>query len=548
VSEREGAFAALNGLMMDRPLLLKTLLWRAEQVFGDNEIVWAEAGAVERYTYADYGRRVRSLAGALRSMGVAIGDRVGSLAWNTARHFEAYYAVPCMGAVLHTINLRLSPEQLAFTIRRARDKVLLVDPDQLPVVEAIWGRLDSVEAIVVLADQAPPSSLPVIAYDDLIACSQPMAEFPELDEQAAAAICFTSATTGDPKGVVYSHRSMVLHSLVASVHGSFGVREDMCLLAISPMFHANSWGLPHAAAMQGSKIVFPGAHPAPDTYLELVQRERVTHAYAAVTVGLQLRQLLEASPDRFDVSSLGVLLLGGQAPPRDLMEFFDGRGIYVPQAWGMTEASPLATWNYLRPRLKGVDRETHYRIRGRQGIPLPLMEVKIDDDAGGERPWDGTSAGEIMLRSPWVAKGYLDDPARSAEAQHDGWFRTGDLGTVDHDGYVHVMDRAKDLIKSGGEWISSTELEDALMAHPKVAEAAVVAIPDPRWLERPLACVVARDPEDPPSLAELATHLTPRFAKWWLPDRYELLSEIPKTSVGKYDKKALRSRFAQEIL
>lgn len=531
--------------MMDRPLLLKTLLWRAERVFGDNEIVTAVAGGVERRTYREYGERVRRLAGALIGLGLGRGDRVGTLAWNTSRHFESYYAVPCMGAVLHTINLRLFPEQIAFTVNHAGDRVLLVDADQLPMVEQLWPLLHTVEAVVVLGDHAPDAPFPLSSYEQLLADAHPVTEFPDLDERSAAAMCYTSATTGDPKGVVYSHRSMVLHSLAASVHGSFGVREDMRLLAISPMFHANSWGLPHAAAMQGTTLVFPGVAPTPERYLDLIAAERVTHAYGAVTIGIQLRELLESRPGAFDLSSLEVLLLGGQAPPRGLMEFFEGYGVYVPQAWGMTEASPLATWNYVRPTFRDADRETIYGVRTTQGVPLPLMEVKVADDQGRELPWDGDTAGELMLRSPWVARAYHDDPDRSAAALADGWFRTGDIGTVDTNGYVHVVDRTKDLIKSGGEWISSLALENALMTHPAVAEAVVVAVPDERWLERPAAFVVARDPAAPPTAAELSAYLGERFAKWWLPDRYDVVSEIPKTGVGKFDKKALRAQLVE---
>jgi fatty-acyl-CoA synthase len=533
---------------MDRPLLLKTLLWRAERVFGDNEIVTATGDRAHRYTYAEYGPRVRRLASGLNSLGVALGTRVGTLAWNHWRHFEAYYAVPCMGAVLHTANLRLSAEHLAFTINRARDEVLLVDQDQLALIEEILPSLKTIRAIVVLGETAAQvqtrPEVAVHAYDQLIDDSDERFEFPDLDERAAAALCFTSATTGEPKGVVYSHRSMVLHTLAQCVHGSFGVREDMTLLAISPMFHANSWGLPHAAAMQGAKLVLPGVHPDPRVYLDLIERERVTHAYGAVTVGIQLRAALEANPGAHDLSSLEVLLLGGQAAPRSLMEYFDRHGVYVPQGWGMTEASPFATWNYLRPGVRQCSPEHVYRTRLLQGLPLPLVEIRVVGPSDEDLPWDGSAAGEYQLRAPWVAAEYLDDPERSRESMGSGWYRTGDVGVIEPTGYVHLMDRAKDLIKSGGEWISSVDLEGALMAHPKVAEAAVVAVPDERWLERPVAAVVPLDAGSPPSASELAAHLSDRFPRWWVPDRFELVSDIPKTGVGKLDKKRLRAAFA----
>lgn len=533
------------GTMMDRQLLLKAFLWRAEQVYGANEVVTAVGDASHRYTYERYAERVRRLAGALGALGIGAGDRVGTLGWNTYRHLEAYYAVPCMGAVLHTCNLRLFPDQIAYTIKHAGDRVLLVDADQLPLLEELRSKLDGVEAFVVMSDAVPETDLrPVHAYEELLAAATPVATFPDLDERAAAATCYTSATTGDPKGVVYTQRSMVLHSMVAALHGSFGVREDMSLLGISPMFHANSWGLPHAAVMQGTKLVLPGAHPVASTYLRLIEEERVTHAYGAVTVGIQVREAIEAHPGAHDLSTLEVFLLGGQAPPRGLMEFYEGHGVHVPQAWGMTEASPLASWNYLRPAIAAADRETRYAARTTQGIPLPLVELQVVDDDGRPLPWDGESVGEFVLRGPWIAGGYWADPERSAASVRDGWYHTGDVGVVRPDGYVRLVDRAKDLIKSGGEWISSVELENALMAHPKVAEAAVVSVPDDRWLERPLACVVPKATADPPTGEELRAHLAERFAKWWLPDRFEVVEEIPKTGVGKFDKKALRGRFA----
>ncbi len=534
------------GTMMDQQLLLKTFLWRAEQVYGANEIVTAVGDDSHRYTYERYGERVRRLAGALRGLGVGVGDRVGTLGWNTSRHLEAYYAVPCMGAVLHTCNLRLFPDQIAYTINHAGDRVLLVDPDQLALVEELRPKLETVEAFVVMADTWPATALDDIhGYEELLAAATPVATFPDLDERSAAATCYTSATTGDPKGVVYTQRSMVLHSLATALHGSFGVREDMSLLAISPMFHVNSWGLPHAAVMQGTKLVLPGARPVASTYLRLIAEERVTHAYGAVTVGIQVREAIEADPAAHDLSSLEVFLLGGQAPPRGLMEFYEQHAVDVPQAWGMTESSPLVTWNYLRPAIAAADRETRYATRTTQGIPLPLVELEVHDEDDNPLPWDGQSVGELVLRSPWVAASYSADPERSAAAVRDGWYHTGDIGVVRPDGYVRLSDRAKDLIKSGGEWISSVELENALMAHPGVAEAAVVAVPDDRWLERPLACVVPRVATDPPTAEDLRAFLAARVAKWWVPDRFELVDEIPKTGVGKFDKKVLRTRFGE---
>jgi len=538
----------MNGLMMDRPLLLKTLLWRAERVFGDQEVVSRlEGGHRHRYTYGEYAARVRRLAMALEELGVERGDRVGTLAWNSHRHFEAYFAVPCMGAVLHTINLRLFPDQIAHIINHADDRVLLVDPDLVPLVEDLRDQIPGVRAFVVLADEVPPTRLaPVHAYEDLLAAARPDYAFPDLDENTACGMCYTSATTGDPKGVVYSHRSTFLHTLVLGLHGNFGVREDMTLMPISPMFHVNSWGTPFAAAMQGTKLVFPGPRPDARVYVELVEAERVTHAVGAVTVGIQLRDYLQSCPGRHDLSSLQVLWLGGQAPPRGLMEWFGERhGVYVPQGWGSTECSPLLTFTSLKRKVaERPDVDLHYQVREKQGIPLPGVEIRVVDEAGHDLPWDGHSAGELWVRAPWVARAYYRDPQRSAESFTAGWFRIGDVGTIDPDGYVRLVDRTKDLIKSGGEWISSVDLENALMAHPGIAEATVIAARHDKWLERPVACVVAVDPEDPPAKEELRAFLARRFAKWWLPDDYVFLAEIPKTGVGKFDKKQLRRQLA----
>jgi fatty-acyl-CoA synthase len=538
----------MKALMMDRPLLLKTLLWRAERVFGDQEVVSRlEGGGRHRYTYAEYGTRVRRLAAALEDLGVGRGDRVGTLAWNTHRHFESYFAVPCMGAVLHTINLRLFPDQIAHIINHADDRILLLDPDLVPLVEDLREKIPGVRAFVVLSDEAPATRLaPIHAYEGLLAAATPDYAFPDLDENTACGMCYTSATTGDPKGVVYSHRSTFLHTLVLGLHGNFGVREDMTLMPISPMFHVNSWGTPFAAAMQGTKLVFPGPRPDARAYVELIERERVTHAVGAVTVGIQIRDYLQSSPERHDVSSLQVLWLGGQAPPRGLMEWFENNyGVYVAQGWGSTECSPLVTFTSLKRKfLESPDQDRRYEVRSKQGVPLPGAEIRVVDEQGNDLPWDGQSAGELVVRAPWVASAYYHDPERSRESFTEGWFRIGDVGTIDPDGYVRLVDRTKDLVKSGGEWISSVDLENALMAHPGIAEATVIAIPHEKWLERPLACVVPADPRHPPEKDDLWAFLAERFAKWWLPDDFVFLEEIPKTGVGKFDKKQLRRQFA----
>ena len=528
---------------MDRQLLIKQLLWRAERVFGDKRIISRTVdGDTVETTYAQFGVRARKLAQALGALGVRPGDRVGTLAWNTHRHFEAYFAVPCMGAVLHTVNLRLFDEQIAYIINHGGDGVLLLDPDQIPLAERLAGQLPAVRAYIVLADTVPETSLqPVYAYEELVGAQDGQLEWPEFPESTASAMCYTSGTTGDPKGVLYSHRSVVLHTLALCVHGSIGVREDSTFLAISPMFHANSWGIPFAAALQGATLVLPGPHPEPRHYLEMIERHRVTHAVGAVTIGVMMRELLERGAPGYDVSSLQALWLGGQAPPRGLMKWFrDTYDIAVPQGWGMTEASPLVTFTELKEKYRDAPEDLAYDVRGKQGLPVPLCEIKLVDEAGAELPWDGTSTGEYCLRSPWVASAYYDDPRSPASFDADGWFRTGDVGVIDPDGYVQLTDRSKDLIKSGGEWISSVELENALMAHPAVVEASVVAVPHDRWLERPLACVVTRSPV---TETELREYLGERFAKWWVPEEFLFTDAIPKTGVGKFDKKVLRARF-----
>jgi fatty-acyl-CoA synthase len=528
--------------MMDHQLLVHRLLWRAEHVFGDKQVIARTDDGIHRYTYAQFAVRVRQLGEALAALGVRQGDRVGTLAWNTHRHYEAYFAVPSLGAVLHTVNLRLFPEQIRYVINHAGDSVLLLEPDQVPLVERLAPDLPGVRAFVVMADRVPDTRLrPLHAYEDLLAGCDGDGVWPEFDENTAAAMCYTSGTTGDPKGVLYSHRSVVLHTLGLCLHGSIGVRECSTFLAISPMFHANSWGIPYAAALQGATLVLPGPHPEPRHYLELLEECRVTHAVGAVTVGVMMRDVLRSSARRYDLSSLEVLWLGGQAPPVGLIRWWRDRyGVTVPQGWGMTEASPLVTFTTLKEKHRNLDEDERDAVRAKQGLPLPLCEIKVVDEAGRELPWDGVSVGEYLLRSPWVARQYFDD-VRSSQSFADGWFRTGDVGVIDHDGYVHLTDRAKDLIKSGGEWISSVELENALIAHPAVLEAAVVAVPDDKWLERPLACVVTTGPVTEPQIRD---YLADTCARWWIPDEVLVLPEIPKTGVGKFDKKALRARFA----
>lgn len=534
----------MESLMMDRPLQLKSLLWRAEHLYGHKEIITRTNDGFRHCTFADFGRRVRRLSNALAGIGITTGDRVGTLAWNTARHYEAYFAVPCMGAVLHTINLRLSVDQVGFLIQHADDRVLLVSPDQLPILEQMKHRLSRVEAIVVLVDGTPPATslpVPVLGYEELLATASDVYEFPDVDENSPAGMCYTSGTTGDPKGVVYSHRSTVLHALMLCVHGSIGIDEHERYLLVTPMSHVNSWGMPYGCMLQGSTVVLPGEHPLAPDYLEAIEYARATVCVAAVTVGMLMRRELEEGTRSYDISSLHTLWLGGQAPPISEMRWWsESHGVHVCQAWGMTEASPLLTFGAAASQYDGADADKRFEVLGRQGQPVPLVELKIVGDDGAEQSWDGTHPGEVLVRSPWVARLYYDDE-RSATSFRDGWFCTGDIGVMTADGYLTIVDRAKDLIKSGGEWISSVDLENALVAHPSVREAAVVAAPDPKWMERPVAFVVTSVEI---TTDELADYLLERFPKFWVPERFEFVDEVPKTSTGKFDKKALRSLFA----
>jgi len=537
----------MEGLMMDWPLTLHHFLDRAARLFPRKEIATRTAAGMHRYTYADFHRRVHRLAHALNRLGIGRGDRVATFAWNTYRHLEIYFAAPCMGAVLHTLNIRLAPDQLVYIINHAEDRVIFVDASLVPLLERIRDQIPTVKAFVVMSDTGPiPTTLsPALDYEALLEES-PDASYPwpRLDENAAAGMCYTSGTTGNPKGVVYSHRAIFLHSLALCLADTFGICEQDVLMPVVPMFHANAWGMPFAGVMVGAKLVFPGPHLQPRDIAELIQNERVTVTAGVPTIWIGLYALLER--ERYDLSSLRVMPVGGSAMPRALIEAFEKRfGIRVAHAWGMTEMTPLGTVANLKSYMADWPEEERFAIRAKQGMPVVGVEIRAVDDQGREVPWDGKTMGELQVRGPWVIRAYYNDP-RTVEAFQDGWFRTGDVVTIDPEGYIQIVDRIKDLIKSGGEWISSVDLENALMAHPKVLEAAVIAVPHPKWQERPLAVVVPR-PEFKEDLTkeELLEFLRPRFAKWWLPDDIVFVEAIPKTSVGKFDKKVLREQFRE---
>ena len=537
----------MHGLMMDWQLTLTHVLERARRVFHDQRISSRHPSGVHRYSFAEMTRRVDRLAGGLAGLGVVRGDRIGTLGWNSHRHLEAYYAVPCMGAVLHTLNLRLHPDQLAYVINHARDRVLLVDASLLPLLEKVRDRIPTVEHVVVMADTPLGAALPPGAhdYEALLAAAPESFAWPDLDEQDAAALCYTSGTTGHPKGVLYSHRALVLHTLGFSIADAFAIRERDVVLTIVPMFHANAWGLPFAAGMLGCSLVLPGPHLVPKDLVDLIESEGVTFVGGVPTIVGGLYQYLRESGRK--VPTLRQILVGGSALPRVLLESFDAMGIEVVHAWGMTELSPAGTVSRLRRDMEEWPQEEKTRVRLLQGSPFPLVELRIVLDDGTVAPWDGETAGELEARGPWVARAYYEDPA-SADRFHDGWFRTGDVASIDSRGYVRLVDRTKDMVKSGGEWISSVDLENVIMGHPQVAEAAVIAVAHPKWTERPLACVVPKpDAGGALSRSAIREWLRGRVADWWLPDDVVVIEVVPKTSVGKFDKKVLRERFKDHV-
>jgi acyl-CoA synthetase (AMP-forming)/AMP-acid ligase II len=533
----------LKGLMQDDfPLTLNHIRRRMRGINHGAEVVTLrEDGSARRATHAEVADRVDRLARALTGLGVEQGDRVATFAWNNQSHFELYFAVPCMGAVLHTLNIRLFAEQLTYIVNHAEDKLIFVDDCLVPVLEELAPTFDGVQNYVVMGDGDAGRLPNALRYEDLLdQAGEGEPDYPELDERQAAALCYTSGTTGNPKGVLYSHRSISLHSSAALMADGNGLSRADRVLAVVPMFHANAWGLPYGAALAGADLILPDRFLGAEPLARLISSERPTLMGCVPTIFADLLRYADDHAD-VDLSSLTNAACGGSAVPRQLMKDFEERhGVRIFQAWGMTETSPVAT--YARPR-EGEHDDAYWDDRARQGRPLPWVELRLVDASGGEIPWDGESTGEIEVRGPWVAAAYYRDD--SGEEKFDaGWLRTGDIAAVDEKGFVQITDRAKDVIKSGGEWISSVELENELMSHPDVVEAAVIAKPDERWAERPLCCVVLRE-QSGTTAEDLIEHLRPRVAKWWLPDEFAFVSEIPKTSVGKFDKKLLRGRLAE---
>ena len=534
--------------IMQVPLSLNHLLDRAGILFPDNEVISRLPDKTYvHHTYGDIYRRTRQLAQALTELGLQAGDRVATLCWNHHVHLECYFGIPAAGGVMHTLNLRLSPDEIAWIVNDAQDRFLIVDDVLLPLLAQFKDKC-KFEKIIVVPSPGNKHSGPEIDYEDLLAAAD-MRDFAyaKHHEDDAVSMCYTSGTTGKPKGVVYSHRSTILHTLVGCLSDCWALKSNDVVLPVTPMFHANSWGIPYGALMTGAKLVFPGPHLHPDDLLDLMQYAPPTLALGVPTIWMGLIQTYETAlqqqSGRWKLPVGMRSLVGGAAVPESLIRAFDKHGVWIMQGWGMTETSPLCTVSYLKSALAKAPADERYRRAPMAGVPMPLVDLRIRGEDGQDAPWDGVQVGEIQVRGPFITGSYHRVPVQEDKFTTDGWLRTGDVANVDPQGFVRITDRTKDLIKSGGEWISSVDLENALMAHASVAEAAVIAIPDVKWSERPLACIVLKQGAQL-DVSALALHLQGMgFAKWQLPERYEVITAIPRTSTGKFFKLKLREMY-----
>ena len=539
----------MKGLMQDGPLVLTNLFDRAEKLVPEKEIVTATATGTERETYGEWAERTRRLGGVLDDLGISADGRVATFAWNTARHLELYFAAPCSGRVLHTLNIRLFPEQITYIVNHAEDEVIFVDKSLLGLLWPLVDTFTTVRHIVVMDDgrgELPTDSGGRLLhdYEALLAAASPV-EWNITDENQAASMCYTSGTTGNPKGVVYSHRSTWLHTMAAMMADGLGACERDTILPVVPMFHANAWGLAHVGVASGANLVMPGPDLSPKAIVNLIESERVTIAAGVPTIWMGVLNEIDGR----DVSSLRSIPCGGSAVPKHLSEAYREKiGIPILQAWGMTETSPLASAAKVKSTMLSLSEDEQADYRATIGLPAFGIQARIaDQETGEELPWDGETSGELQVAGPWVAKEYYNDSRSPESFTADGWLKTGDVATIDGEGFMRIVDRTKDVVKSGGEWISSVELENEIMAHPAVAEAAVIGVKHPKWSERPLACVVVK-PGETLTREDVLAFLDGRVAKWWLPDDVVFIDEVPKTSVGKFSKRDLREQFAGYVL
>jgi fatty-acyl-CoA synthase len=531
----------MHSTIMNYPLTLVHFLERAKLLFPKVEIVSRKPDkSLHRQTYADFYRRSRALAEALTGAGMKQGDRVATLSWNHWVHLECYFGITCAGGVLHTLNLRLHPDEIAYIAGHAGDRFLIVDDVLLPLYERFKDKVTFDKVIVVPLSGAVPAGM--TSYEDFIATAKGAWTYPAIGETDGCAMCYTSGTTGKPKGVVYSHRGMVLHAMASCMVDMLAISQDDCAMPVVPMFHANAWGIPYSAVLAGAKIVFPGPHLDAESLLDLCEREQISFSGGVPTVWLAILQNLESGQRKWKLHPKFRSVVGGSAAPPSLIERFDKFGMKVVHAWGMTEMSPLGTVAHVKPHLAAKGEKVAYEYRAKQGVQAPFVDMRVITQDGTEAPWDGKTMGELEVRGPWIASNYYNQPDASDKWSADGWFRTGDVCTMDAEGYMQITDRSKDVIKSGGEWISSVDLENAIMGHPAVAEAAVIAVAHPKWDERPLACVVKK-PGATVSAADIRKFLEGKFAKWQLPDEVVFVDAIPRTSTGKFQKLTLREQF-----